>query len=221
MRKNINFSASIRPFQLIHPKLNISEIYLEARIHNKIFRSALHSLADWEKQISIDIKSRQKDQNEVCNFSSLTISDQDIVLSKNNIKLIQFQEELDLPIEGGSELEIRLFAELPHENKLIGVSIFNLESYQIGNDNLVHLTTRYKKEALLGINLKLEDIASLCEVEQGEVFEQQFTLKSYRHKSDTRILEKVDRMIAETKKEYMNLVDLVSNKETTDSAPPV
>ena len=72
MRKNINISASIRPFQLIHPKIKNSKIYLEVAINNHIYRSNLHNLADWEKQISIDIKTKQIDQDSPCNFSSLS-----------------------------------------------------------------------------------------------------------------------------------------------------
>lgn len=123
-----------------------------------------------------------------------------------------------MPLATDFDLEIRIFAELPHENKLLGVTVLNLESYKIGNDNLISLTSRMKKEALLAINLKLSDVDTLPDSEDVEIFETKFNLENYTHKKETKIIEHLGKQIALTKKKYMELVDSAVDDVATEEA---
>lgn len=75
------------------------------------------------------------------------------------MEFLSFSQELDLPLKKGFKVEIRVFAEKLHQNKLIGCTELDLESYKIGSDNLVSISSRIKKDAIMSINLRLDDLS--------------------------------------------------------------
>lgn len=84
--------------------------------------------------------------------------------------MISFENDYGLPLKKGFKVEIRVYLEQLHQNKLIGCTELDLELYKIGNDNLVSVASRFKKEHLITLNLRFDDLAKETPKEKSEKY---------------------------------------------------